>query len=183
MKKNYRLRKKYQRNFTKLVRKYNKAIEDDDLWQGRFVCRQIYSRWENFDDGSGGILYTVVRCVDKQTRHDLLGHDKGESALGQSRRDRRGNRGGLPDCLRRRIHKEFPRRIRHLHRAGRNQRLGRSEAAALHSAGAAPLTQDTYPRRQHVGGGHTHRRCDPPRIQGLYSRNHKDHHRPARLLG
>ena len=68
MKKNYRLRKRYQRNFTKLVRKYNKAIEDDDLWQGRFVCRQIYSHWENFDDGSGGILHTVIRCVDKQTR-------------------------------------------------------------------------------------------------------------------
>lgn len=60
--------KKYQRKFTKLIQQYNKAIDKDDLWLGRFHMIQIRSRWEAFDDNSGGILHAVIRCFDKKTR-------------------------------------------------------------------------------------------------------------------
>ena len=60
--------KQYQNKFTKLIHKYNKALDEDDLWLGRFHILQVRSRWEWFDDNSGGILHTVVRCFDKKTR-------------------------------------------------------------------------------------------------------------------
>ena len=62
------MRKEYQRQFTRLLRRTNKAIKEDDLWLGRVEVRQISSRWEEFEDGSGGILHTVLRCIDKKTR-------------------------------------------------------------------------------------------------------------------
>ena len=63
-----KMRKQYQRKFTKILRKANKLIEKDELWLGRFIVRQIGGRWENFSDGSGGILHCIVRCIDKKTR-------------------------------------------------------------------------------------------------------------------
>ena len=60
--------KQYQNKFTKLIHKYNKALDEDDLWLGRFHILQVRSGWEWFDDNSGGILHTVVRCFDKKTR-------------------------------------------------------------------------------------------------------------------
>ena len=63
-----KMRKEYQRKFTKLLRKTNQVIKEDDLWLGRVEVRQISSRWEEFEDGSGGILHTVLRCIDKKTR-------------------------------------------------------------------------------------------------------------------
>ena len=66
--KSKKLYKKYQRKFTKLIHKYNKAIDEDELWLGRFHMAQVRSRWEYFEDGSGGILHAVIRCFDKKTR-------------------------------------------------------------------------------------------------------------------
>lgn len=63
-----KMRKEYQRQFTKLIRRTNKAIREDDLWLGRVEVRQIGVRWEEFEDGSGGILHVVLRCIDKKTR-------------------------------------------------------------------------------------------------------------------
>ena len=63
-----KMRKEYQRQFTKLLRQANKVIREDDLWLGRVEVRQISARWEEFSDGSGGILHTVLRCIDKKTR-------------------------------------------------------------------------------------------------------------------
>ena len=63
-----KLRKKYQRGLTKKIREINKAIEEDNLWLGRFVIRQIEAQWEKFEDGSGGMLLCVIRCIDKKTR-------------------------------------------------------------------------------------------------------------------
>ena len=63
-----KMRKEYQRQFTKLLRQTNKVIREDDLWLGRVEVRQISARWEEFSDGSGGILHTVLRCIDKKTR-------------------------------------------------------------------------------------------------------------------
>ena len=63
-----KMRKEYQRKFTRLLRQVNKAIREDELWLGRVEVRQISARWEEFEDGSGGILHTVLRCIDKKTR-------------------------------------------------------------------------------------------------------------------
>ena len=63
-----KMRKEYQRQFTKKLREVNRVIKEDDLWLGRVEVRQISARWEEFSDGSGGILHTVLRCIDKKTR-------------------------------------------------------------------------------------------------------------------
>ena len=61
-------RKEYQRKFTKKLREVNRAIREDNLWLGRVEVRQISARWEEFSDDSGGILHTILRCIDKKTR-------------------------------------------------------------------------------------------------------------------
>ena len=66
--KNQELYHKYQKKLTKLVHDYNKALDKDDLWRGRFHTLQVRSRWESFDDGSGGLIHAVIRCFDKKTR-------------------------------------------------------------------------------------------------------------------
>ena len=50
-----------------LIRKINKCIEEDDLWQGRFFIRQ-YSADEfyKYEDNSGGTLYVTLRFYDKE---------------------------------------------------------------------------------------------------------------------
>lgn len=63
-----KMRKEYQRQFTQKLREANKVIREDNLWLGRVEIRQISARWEEFEDGSGGILHTVLRCIDKKTR-------------------------------------------------------------------------------------------------------------------
>ena len=63
-----KMRKEYQRQFTQKLREANKVIKEDDLWLGRVEVRQISARWEEFEDGSGGILHTILRCIDKKTR-------------------------------------------------------------------------------------------------------------------
>jgi hypothetical protein len=62
-----KMRKKYQRKLNKKIREYNHAIETDELWQGRFVARQIGARWEKFLDNSDGILRVIIRMYDKKT--------------------------------------------------------------------------------------------------------------------
>ncbi len=63
-----KMRKEYQHQFTRKLRETNKVIREDNLWLGRVEVRQISARWEEFEDGSGGILHTVLRCIDKKTR-------------------------------------------------------------------------------------------------------------------
>ena len=63
-----KMRKEYQRQFTRKLREVNKVIREDDLWLGRVEVRQISARWEEFEDGSGGVLHAVLRCIDKKTR-------------------------------------------------------------------------------------------------------------------
>lgn len=67
MTKSKRKYKAYKNKFAKLIKEYNKAIINDDLWRGRFEMRIIRSRWEWFEDDSGGILHNVIRCFDKRT--------------------------------------------------------------------------------------------------------------------
>ena len=61
------MRVKYKKAFNKLMKKFNKNIENNKLFKGRFVVHQMYSDFDRFDDNSGGVLYTVIRFIDKKT--------------------------------------------------------------------------------------------------------------------
>lgn len=63
-----KLRKEAQRELTQMLRKSNKGIADDHLWNGRFIAKQIASNWERFDDNSGGVLVAIIRMYDKLTK-------------------------------------------------------------------------------------------------------------------
>ena len=60
-------RKRAQAKVNKSVRKLNRNIANDSLWRGRFVIRQVDSRWECFEDGSGGELFAWVEIRDLKT--------------------------------------------------------------------------------------------------------------------
>jgi hypothetical protein len=62
-----KMRKKYQRGLNQKIRELNRAIQRDELWRGRFEARQISGDWYKFHDGSGGMLWTTIRMVDKKT--------------------------------------------------------------------------------------------------------------------
>ena len=61
------LRQKYQRELNHKVRLINQNVANDDLWLGRFVMRQKDAQFERFEDGSGGLLYPILRIIDKKT--------------------------------------------------------------------------------------------------------------------
>ena len=63
-----KLKQHYQNKFNKLIKEANEVIAKDDLWLGRVEVRQIKSRFEFFEDGSGGILHAILRCADKKTQ-------------------------------------------------------------------------------------------------------------------
>lgn len=69
-----KMRKSYQKKLTHLLRRYNKSLEADELWKGRFYISQKSNRWYQFEDNSGGILYSHVRCYDHKTGyyHDYM---------------------------------------------------------------------------------------------------------------
>ena len=62
-----KLRKRYQHKINRLVKDLNKSIEEDNLWNGRFVFHIIDTDFERFSDNSGGMLYVVIRGYDKKT--------------------------------------------------------------------------------------------------------------------
>ena len=63
-----KLRKIYQHGINGLVKNLNEAIEEDPLWNGRFVFHIMDSQFERFEDGSGGLLYVTIRGYDKKTK-------------------------------------------------------------------------------------------------------------------
>lgn len=63
----YKHRRKLQRELNKLVKEMNKIIADDNLWHGRFEFRQIAANYDRYEDGSGGVLLTKFRAIDKKT--------------------------------------------------------------------------------------------------------------------
>ena len=62
-----KLRKAYQRKLNQQIRAMNKNIANDILWMGRFEFRQKEASFEEFSDGSGGILIIILRGYDKIT--------------------------------------------------------------------------------------------------------------------
>lgn len=60
-------RKVHQRRMNKLMRLMNKNIEKDELWEGRFICRQAGTQWYSYEDHSGYELWVVLRFIDRLT--------------------------------------------------------------------------------------------------------------------
>ena len=67
MKSRRKMRKKAQHTINKNIRAINRNIEEDNLWRGRFVMRQVNARWSAFEDGSGGELFATILIIDKRT--------------------------------------------------------------------------------------------------------------------
>lgn len=62
-----KLFRKQQRKVNKIVRKYNKSLEEDEAFRGRIYIRQYSAGFHEFSDGSGGFWYGVLRVYDKVT--------------------------------------------------------------------------------------------------------------------
>ena len=60
-------RKTHQRMMNTVMRRVNRNIEKDDLWRGRFVVRQVFSSFYQYEDKSGYDLYVVLQFRDKRT--------------------------------------------------------------------------------------------------------------------
>ena len=69
-------KKKHQRAINKLVRAFNKQLELDDLWLGRFAVRQYESspQWCRYEDGSGAELYVKLKFIDRATGRYYVGN-------------------------------------------------------------------------------------------------------------
>lgn len=60
-------RKKYQRRINKIVRQMNENLEKDDLWRGRFYCKQgNYAQWYG-DNYNGWNFYVILEMHDRLT--------------------------------------------------------------------------------------------------------------------
>ena len=60
-------RKKHQRAVNRIVRELNKSIENDNLWRGRFICRQKEAYFVTYADRSGATLMVRLQFDDKKT--------------------------------------------------------------------------------------------------------------------
>lgn len=62
-----KLFKKQQSHINKLVREINNSLYNDEAFLGRIYIRQYSAGFYEFDDGSGGYWYGVLRIYDKET--------------------------------------------------------------------------------------------------------------------
>ena len=159
---------------------------------GKSSLVNLVSRLYDADTGRICVGGKDVRSYDLETLRSQVAvvlqknvlfyrHHPGQPALGQGGRHRGGMPRSLPRRLRRRVHRPLPRRVQHLDRAGRHQRVRRAEAAAVHCACAAETAQGPDFGRLHQRGGHRHRRQDPPGLCRAYPRHHQADHCPARF--
>ena len=58
-------RKRHQCAMNKLVREFNKTLEKDDLWRGRFMVQQESAQWVRYSDGSGAELFVRLKFIDR----------------------------------------------------------------------------------------------------------------------
>lgn len=59
---------KHQRKMNYYMRSMNKNVEKDELWNGRFYCRQVYSPQKYvYEDRSGMEYHVCLRFIDKKT--------------------------------------------------------------------------------------------------------------------
>ena len=60
-------RKKYQRAMNAMVRRANKMIKEDWLWNGRFVISQKRAEFIPYPDHCGGDFAVILECKDIKT--------------------------------------------------------------------------------------------------------------------
>lgn len=67
-------RKVHQRALNRAIRAFNKSLEKDDLWCGRFMVRQYDSpQWRRYEDGSGAELWVKLKFIDRATGRYYVG--------------------------------------------------------------------------------------------------------------
>lgn len=65
-------RRKHQRKVTRAIRRFNKVLEKDELWKGRYFVRIVNSNFEVYEDKSGAMLHTTLEFCDKKTGQTKL---------------------------------------------------------------------------------------------------------------
>ena len=60
-------RKKYKRAVNALIRHFNRDVEKDWLWNGRFVMSQEWATFKRFEDHSGALYIVCLVITDKKT--------------------------------------------------------------------------------------------------------------------
>ena len=60
-----KLRKKYHHDFVRIIRKANKMLMEDTVFDGRYYMTLMRYNFYDFSDGSGGELIAIVRMHDK----------------------------------------------------------------------------------------------------------------------
>ena len=60
---------KHQRAINRAVRSFNKQLEQDNLWLGRFIVRQYEDspQWRKYEDNSGAELWVKLKFIDRAT--------------------------------------------------------------------------------------------------------------------
>ena len=60
-------KKKHQRAINRAVRSFNKQLEQDNLWLGRFIVLQYEDspQWRKYEDGSGAGGRILLRLAGK----------------------------------------------------------------------------------------------------------------------
>ena len=59
--------KKVQRRVNAMIARQNQALEEDELWLGRFYIRQLRRDVYRFEDGSGAVVSFLFEMADKKT--------------------------------------------------------------------------------------------------------------------
>lgn len=69
-------RKTHQRAINRAVHAFNKRLEQDDLWLGRFVVRQYEDspQWRKYEDDSGAELWVKLKFIDRATGRYYVGN-------------------------------------------------------------------------------------------------------------
>ena len=69
-------KKKHQRAINRAVRSFNKQLEQDNLWLGRFMVRQYENspQWRKYEDNSGAELYVKLKFIDRATGRYYVGN-------------------------------------------------------------------------------------------------------------
>ena len=81
-------KKRHQREINRLIRKTNKSIEKDELWNGRFCIKQVESpQWYIYEDKSGAKYFVHLKFIDKCTgrywvQADTVNHWRGSFGNG-----------------------------------------------------------------------------------------------------
>ena len=59
------IRYKYHKEAIAIMRELNRQLKADSRINGRFMVMSKTEQFELFEDGSGGLLYILVRCYDR----------------------------------------------------------------------------------------------------------------------